>query len=221
MNTIIVTNTGNFWSPNARYSVMDAASRWNATVTEITEVACIFRDKFKRHDINADRVLHLDADIVIRQDCPDPFEIVSPTMFGAVSNYQDDERLAERLEMDGHAWSWLCQHLGRKDFSVSEAINGGFLMWTPEIHAPIIKQLDTLLPDKMPCLAEQAAWSWAFRDCLHLLPHSFNRVGRSVWTSTHCMTSYVYHWANWFEFRGTDAKRARIQRTGWMTPVEV
>lgn len=222
MSKAIVTfNVGNYWPANARYSVLDAAARWGAEVVEMTASDDISRDKFRIHrKINADRVLYLDADMLIRQDCPSPFDLVPENYFGAVSNYQDDERIDERLEMDGQAWSWLCQHLGRKDFSARETVNGWFLLWAPACHDRIIDQLDALLPDKIPMLAEQAAWGWAFRECLHLLPHGFNRVGRSVWESSHRMTSYVYHWANWFEYRGAENKRERIQRTGWMVPVE-
>lgn len=224
MNAIAIINTNRYWPGNARASVFDAADRWNAKVVEFTDIpaASVFREKFRIHRRLAEyeRVLYLDADILVRSDCPDPFEIVPPNQFAGVCNYQCDERLTDRLEMDWHAWSRLCEWLGRKEFSITQAINGGFLMWTPDLHNPIIDNLDACLPESIPMLAEQSAWSWAFRDCLFLLPPQFNRVGRTVWEGSE-MTEYVWHWANWFEHRGAANKWERITTTRWQTEVRV
>ena len=222
VNAIAIINTNRYWCGNARMSVCDAADRWDCKVVEFTDipVANVFREKFRIHRRLADfdRVLYLDADMMIRDDCPNLFEIVPPNMFGAVCNYQTDECLDERLEMDGKAWGRLCEWLGRKDFSAAGMVNGGFLLWTPAIHNLIIDQLDALLPERLPLLCEQAAWSWAFRDCLFMLPPAFNRVGRTVWESK-SMGDYVYHWANWFEYRGAENKRDRMTRMEWQTGV--
>ena len=224
MNAIAIINTNRYWPGNARMSVCDAADRWECKVVEFTDipVADVFRSKFRIHRrlTEYDRVLYLDADMMIRGDCPNPFEIVPPNRLGAVCNYQTDERLDERLEMDGAAWERLCEWLGRKDFSAAGMVNGGFLLWTPEIHNVVIDQLDTLLPEPLPLLCEQAAWSWAFRDSLFMLPPQFNRVGRTVWEGK-AMNAYVYHWANWFEYRGAENKRDRMTRMEWQTTVRV
>ncbi len=84
-NSIVVLNINNVLCDNARNSMMDACKRWKCGFYEINENLvekqniCFNKivgiKKFYTNNKDIDRILYLDADILIREDTPNPFEL--------------------------------------------------------------------------------------------------------------------------------------------------
>jgi hypothetical protein len=92
MNAIYVVNYNDILSNNSRLSFIDAAKRWNAEYVEITESSGLNLAKGMKATAikvkafgltRAARILIIDADVIIRSDCPSLFEVVPESMLGA------------------------------------------------------------------------------------------------------------------------------------------
>ena len=225
MNYIYTLDTGGFITPQTTASHTDAAERWGAEYRVLTGAIRKRSDPFGvKLELWAlpleddDRVLWLDGDTLIRDDCPSPFALVEPTHFAGVANYQGDTHANPDLD---HlpAWDQVCERLpGPVQYDRDTYINGGVLLWTHGPHRQVFYQSDTVVGQggRVNPMIEQTAQNVALaltRVPLTVLPHTFNRLGPSVWGASGPMTSYVYHYANIHHHRGD--KAAAMGRVEW------
>jgi hypothetical protein len=215
VNRIITFNGGNFWHPNAKASVEAAAKRWGVELVEIKNRLYArdwFAAKFRIGPYVDDRALFLDADVVIRSDCPSPFDVVPESDFGAVANFQDG--MIDHEKYQRPSWELACRMLGMaKPYDVGQYINAGLILFSKR-HLPTLDYLDRRCTNT-DGVNEQAAWSVMLADeNTTYLPKEWNRVGPAVWKSGPDMKALVYHFASYLQWR-PEHKAAKIAETRW------
>jgi hypothetical protein len=230
-------NVGNWASPNAIASQQAAAQRWGAQYHEFTRPWCIgtdpadvFAAKFDLHLLpfaQPCRVVWLDADVIVRADCPSLFDLVPANAIGGVLNNQcegDDGELQDRVARD--YWQQLYRRFDGSDcedphpYGPSRYINGGVIVFTlPDHngafffsrcwlkHGIITKPVNPMI--------EQTALNRAiaYPAPIHILPATFNRLGKEAWLSGPAMTSHIYHFANLGDLCGD--KRGKLEAIDW------
>jgi hypothetical protein len=227
---IVQMNFGDYIPANARASVQDAARRWGCELRHLTQPWGERSDTFgakmelnRLPDLPPDcRILWLDGDMLVRHDCPNPFQIVPDTHLGGVLNYQGD------THDDPHAdhaafWHAVKHETGAAaEYDPATYINGGFILWTHSRHSYVwwwmcekMKRTLGKAGHVVNPMIEQTALNVSIADNqipLHVLPKEFNRLGRSVWMGGK-MEAYIHHLANIHEFRGD--KRSVMDATIW------
>lgn len=262
---IIVINFGaapdGVWPSCGRASIAHAAKRWGATIREITEPAQVgmsgggggsggsgggwggwFGAKLFLDRVGCSagtRMLYLDCgDMLVRSDCPNPFEMVPAERFAGVLNFQGDTHGGNPYADHQPYWNELAGRLGNRSlvggYDPSRYINGGFMLWTAGVHDEVFQLGRKLLgPDLLsgrmvnPML-EQTAHNIAIAQLgcpLSLLPLEFNRLGAATWGlggelggesggesggRVGGMSCYIHHWANLAELR--DSQQGKAQR---------
>jgi hypothetical protein len=220
MNRIITLNDWNFWPDNARASVDAAAKRWDCEVIEVASLlgaTDAFAAKFRLHQFchPQGRALLLDSDIVIRSDCPSPFEVVPASHMAAIGNYQGDTHDGDPERHQRPSWDLACKAMGIDlPYSNQHYINGGFILFSAE-HARIFRKLSHEIKDTSG-VNEQGAFGVALATMpTAYLPREWNRIGPAVWESGPQMSAFIYHFANYMQYRGKANKADRINQTNW------
>lgn len=218
MNRILVLNIGDVWHPNAKASAQDAARRWGAELCEVQSLLGAhhpYAAKFRLHQFatHGTQCLYLDADTVIRDDAPSPFELVPIGSWGAVRNHQPG-MFENHERYQGESWANACGQLGvNLPYRNEHYINAGFIMfdWT---HNAYMRTLERCVVN-VQGVNEQAAWGVMMSQLPTIyLPAAWNRVGPAVWESRRDMSAYIYHFAVYLGYRH-DAKADRIAHTQW------
>lgn len=222
MNRIITLNTGGYWPANAKASVDAAASRWGCEVIEVATylgASDPFAAKFRLHQFchPRGRALMLDSDMVVRGDCPSPFDMVDPSCMAAVLNFQGDTHDTDPEPYQRPSWDMACRAM-RVDvpYSNDRYINGGFILFSAE-HVGIFQRLTREIKDTTG-VNEQGAFSVGLSLMPTVyLPREWNRIGPAVWESGPQMSALIYHFANYKQYRGTAEKADRVNRINWNT----
>jgi hypothetical protein len=236
MNKHVVTlNVNNWASPNAIASQRHAAERWGAEYHEFTQPWCtgtdasdVFAAKFDLGDLPFEqpcRVVWLDADVMVRADCPSLFDEVPAGTFGGVLNdqgYEGQDQCArdwwERTVDVLNVGVIIGADSYPVEYSQATYVNGGVLVFDLPTHEPIFatSKAKRIRADRTvnPMLEQTLLniWLRLFADQT-ILAATYNRLGKEAWLSGPAMTSYVYHFANIGELRGD--KRARMDRIDW------
>jgi len=209
--------------PNARASMQDAARRWDADFVEIkapqfTESRNAFDHKlWLDHYCRAyQRVVFLDADVVVRSDCPSLFDLVPATHFGGARTVYDGD--PNRAVIHEHLGP-ICQANGIALDYEHEYLNSGVLVFSPVRHAGVFEKaraLASATSDRHWTLIDQGVLSVAAKmlSPQTMLEETFNRCG--VLLNRHfdpAMNHYVYH------FCGIADRDAKIDQTQWNVPV--
>jgi len=218
--------------PKSRASFEAAARRWGCQFVELRRPLAPCHIFWQKAFVpvrlcDFDRVLQLDADMLIRSDAPNPFDIVPAETIGVVSACQFPPNEADIGYLEGVAISkhrdkcvgeWA-GWTGLKPCPDTHHLNGGFFLYGPQKHAGVFARLRRCgqgkgwYPKRLP---EQA--------CLSLLLH--NGIGRATWlpqtwnTVAACqalrpehdtgeMKSFIYH------FTGREERHERIARCRW------
>lgn len=145
MNAIIVFNFRNYMHPKARTSMEAAATRWGCDYVELTEELLHPSGKKVHHwwqktllyDTVADkydRVVVLDGDMLVRDDCPNVFQIVPEDHFGVVSRIQPDCPMPKEPDKE---MGWYAEQLGMERPPREGHLNGGFVVYTP--RSPVLR----------------------------------------------------------------------------------
>jgi hypothetical protein len=194
----------------SRESIESAASRWGCDFVEIKEKVADVHPFWQKmflplHLEGYDRVLQIDADVLIRSDAPSPFDDCDEGMVGVVQDAQ--VRHAYRsvtLERVRSRQTALWSHVsGIQDISDSEHINAGFILYSPRRHSDLFQEVRSIgegfrwfsvgLPEQS-CLSLVLAKS---PDRREMMPHTWNTVSIiSKWRPRFGpgkMKSYVYH----------------------------
>lgn len=145
MNAIAVLNLSNYLPTIARDAFQSAADRWGVKYIEITTPLgdCHhFWQKAKiplsEHVAEFNRVLQLDADMLIAPFCPDPFQLVPEGSFGVVSRVQPHRRT---FPISVQRWA---RHYGVTPYPRAyQHINAGLLLYEPDTHADLLHRWES------------------------------------------------------------------------------
>jgi hypothetical protein len=241
VNAIVVLNVGGrSLHPKSRASFVSAAKRWGVEFVEILKpLAPIHHFWQKAFAIKSlqqfDRVIQMDADMLIRWDAPSPFDLVPRDHIGVVSSRQftppPRDYAVDPLTPQEGKGIWISRHrdrciqswarrMGMKPCHDSLHLNGGLFLYSPSLHRDLFAMLRDAgekagwTPKLLP---EQAALSvllFNLRPPQTWLPHTWNIVAahqRHIREEycTGIMNGYVYH------FTGHVERGKRIANTAW------
>ncbi|WP_240359531.1 glycosyltransferase [Pyxidicoccus trucidator] len=199
--------TLNLYGDGLRQTLRDsqraAAERWGAEYVEITRPMYSWPDAYweklnlDRHAQSYERVVFLDRDVMVRADCPSPFELVPAESFGGICSEQEGHQLRENVEAK-------MEHLYRSvgvalDYE-REYLNSGVLVFSPREHGNVFdaaRYIHMLTHERSWEVYDQGCISLALKFTqtpLHVLPPTFNRCGARLWYHwTPRMDDYVWH----------------------------
>jgi len=218
--------------PNSRESFLAACERWGCDFVEFTEplhgVHHFWQKTFAPLKLTEyDRVIQLDADMLIRWDAPSPFDLVPEDSIGVVSSRQFDPPEFDRGESaasiiskhrDRCIRAWAAR-MGMAPCHDTKHLNGGFFLYSPRHHEQLFRHLRGV--------GESAGWTkWKLPEQASMsvlldntdtkatwLGHEWNVVaaaqGHRPEHNTGRMNGYIYH------FTGPQRRALRIARTRW------
>ncbi|MCE3017138.1 MAG: hypothetical protein LW870_14860, partial [Pirellula sp.] len=147
-------------------------------------------------------VLQLDNDMVIRSDCPSPFDLVAPTDFAMVSGRQSPQRRVDRAswnQMAHEEWARRCDVMAAPAWTHP---NGGLYLYGTETFGTMFAEIIShLLPTGGKhdlgcdeCLIVNQLWTY-HRSAIRFLPadYNVNLHQNDCWVSNPVMQSYIYH----------------------------
>lgn len=228
MSLFVVTmNTNDALCTNSRASHEDAARRWGASYVEMRDPwgslshLGIFGTKLEldRLPLAAPcRVVWLDADTVVRADCPSLFDLVAPGCFGGVCNFQGDTHGGDPFPDHADWYAQVASQMGSPSrYDPARYINGGVLVFDLPGHACVWQHIRITLPDlAVDPMYEQTALNVAIADLgipLIILPREFNRIGLAAWRGGAVMAHYIHHLANIADLRGD--KHGPLSQVNW------
>ena len=231
MNAVVILNLRDFLPMCARASFQHAAARWGATYLEITEALGPMHHFWQKaiipsspHVARFERVLQLDCDMLVRSDCPSPFDVVPATNFGVVSRVQTGNPLH------------LLRYLGKKaakKFALDAYpdefyhINAGFILYNTAAHAKELRLwfdagkhcrwANWLFPEQLAlsCILHQTnvptTWLPSEWNCLH--PWRVYHAGaRAFEQPGQSMQANVYHFNR---PRGRQPLKSMMENVQW------
>lgn len=139
----IVMHSTQPWPANARASIDAAAARWRCDVRVFdfpyAPHPSWARLELAKHLRDYDRVLTLDPDIFISDDCPDIFALSPRTHVCMAPELQSLEDRVGPYPWNGALAKWR-SHLGRR-VSIEHHLQGGVCLYTPRLHWHIFEQM--------------------------------------------------------------------------------
>ena len=219
-------NFGDFLCENVRESFVDAARRWNADFVEITEQNGMpgvlpFHQKWHLFDLcDADRIAYIDADAIIRQDAPSPFDLCPAEDFGAVKDETIDNPFAEDLlrnMQEDH--SRINAALGSDCPYPDPYFNTGLMIMTRNDHHLFLKRCVELSNRINANLTfwDQGLLNYVIaRDRIRTtaLERTWNHTAPYIFGHWNGMEAYVYH------FAGSGDRFTVLPRISWKQPPE-
>lgn len=213
-NVLVTLDIGNYLCEATVQSFQAAADRWGVAFVRIQQP--LLADGRAVHHFwqkalipfapsivdTFQRVLFLDGDMLVRSDCPNPFDLVPPENMGLVSRCQPRHWCRGEPQRDMLRWSRLLNlPLPTHDLYA----NGGFMLYSPQAHAECLKawwNAGRLVRWHRRGRPEQSSLSvlvHAMGVPVTWLPWHFDTVaighGRVPW-NPRVMKSYIYHFSN-------------------------
>jgi hypothetical protein len=132
----IVMHSTQPWPANARASIDAAAARWGCDV-RVFDFAYAphpswARLELAKHLRDYDRVIVLDPDVFISQDCPNVFALAPRTHVCMAMELQSLEDRIGPYPWNGALAEWR-NHLGRR-VSIERHLQGGVCLYSPQLH---------------------------------------------------------------------------------------
>ena len=204
MNCLVTLNLNHYLPTLARESLQAAALRWGVTYLEITEPLADIHHFWQKALMPAcpqvasfERVLQLDGDMLIRSDCPNPFDFVPPELFGVVSRVQPGRpRHIARLAAGRRTARLLELPMYRHG---TEHINAGFMLYNTSLHADLLNAWQQVGRQhnwpKVP-FPEQVALSCILAQSpgrVMWLPWQFNTCSVNMRFPSGRMQAFIYH----------------------------
>lgn len=216
MRYLVTHNVGNFLHDQVRQSLKSAATRWDAEYLEVLKPLGDAIDplgsKLQMHRLPIEdgaHVLHVDGDVLIRDDAPEPYTLACNS-FGGVPNWQGTTD-------DVETWDVCAARINRTlEYGRDRYISGGLYLWTKGKHDVVFEVASSIALKDHPGCYEQAAVSVAIEAThtpLTLFDWTWCRVGPSVWHGND-MHDYVYHFARYKRFRD-EHKQQRYECVRW------
>jgi len=186
MNAVAILNLNNFMPQIARAAFQAAAQRWGAAYIEVTQSLGNFHPFWAKahvplscHTRGFERVLQLDADMLVAPDCPSPFTYAPADKFGVVSTVQPD-RLVRHIRHFNIA-KWASHYRVKGYTRPREHLNAGLLLYHQGHHEALLRRWQTHAETgtrRPPCpMPEQFVLSCLLAENpaqRHWLPWQFN-----------------------------------------------
>lgn len=227
MKTYLVTlNFGqDRLAPASRASMQSAAQRWRAELVEIrlSPWPSYSGQLHLNRLVPAEgRIVYMDRDIVIRDDCPDLFEIVPAGHFGYVS--EDQGPFPDDVRAQFHAAPfdrWTQALGGRERFSKAKYFNAGMTVFDMPEHGKVYARASDAVRAQtsdvtwFDCQGSIAASANLGDIPVHPLAKEFNLLytHNTLAFAPDVMSAYVYH----FNHGSPGHKLALAARTRWQT----
>ena len=224
MNALAVLNIGDFCPAKVRESFQHATNRWGCVYVEITEplapVHHFWQKTFvstSRYVESFDRVLQLDCDMLIRSDCPSPFDLVPPDNIGVVSRVQRGAKIG-LFEGRKNRWARMMGLLPYGEERLH--LNAGLILYSPVRHRNtflMLQEVGRRVGWSRRCtVPEQFALSCILAHSpvpVTWLPSTFNtlRAGHNRMAPPGVMQTYIYHFNG---PRGRNLPRA-VEKCEW------
>lgn len=207
MNALCVLNLNNFMPLKVRRSFRHAAVRWHCEFVEVTTPLGPWHPFWQKASIptspyvrNFDRILQLDCDMLIRNDCPNIFDLVPEDNIGVVSRIQPGSGQPPRME-----WKMApgARAMGLTPYpKIEHHLNAGLILYSPVRHRALLEAWKAAgsrchwaivagVPEQLAlsCLLQSmdVPTTW--------LPWQYNtlRAGRKAIAPPGAMKTYVYH----------------------------
>lgn len=208
MNALIVFNFKSFLPAQAQASMKAAAERWNVQYVEVTEPLAPIHHFWQKTWVPFtvgqafDRVAVLDADMLVRSDCPNVFDLVPENAFGVVSRVQSHRPARQQRELGRRVLRLKAMRFGLRPYRVeAQHLNGGLIVYSPARHMAALqdwKRAGQFVNWRRFWWNDQAALSCILArgtTNVHWLPWQFNTLdaGRNPRFSSGPMTTWVYH----------------------------
>jgi hypothetical protein len=209
MNALICLNLNSFMPPRVRESFQHAANRWGVRFVEITEPLANIHHFWQKAIIPLsryadpfERVLQLDCDMLVRSDCPSPFDLVPPENVAVVSHVQPGRPAHPRFERMKVIWA---KHQGLVPYgNPREHLNLGLFLYSPPRHADLLALWAKVGADcnysRFVSVPEQFALSCLLQmpgaPPVTWLPWQFNTIRamqRKRRAGPGLMQTYIYH----------------------------
>ncbi|AMV35356.1 hypothetical protein VN12_24735 [Pirellula sp. SH-Sr6A] len=196
--------------PTVRESVEAAAERWNAELQWIRrplqpchpfwQKMFVCGDVAKR--FGPSHVLQIDNDMVIRSDCPSPFDLAKPGKFAMVA-----ERQCAQNRIDNGGWQKTAHEIWAERCRLNPAPtwmhpNGGLYLYDTETFACMFERIIQYLIVTFGAndqatdesLIINQLWN-DHADLIAFLPPDFNvsMLQTPEWATNPVMQSFVYH----------------------------
>ncbi len=206
---LLTMNLGNFMASKCRDSYRAAADRWGAEYLEVTTPPATGQHHYwqklllHRHVPDDCQVFQIDADMLIRFDCPSPFDLVDRSKIGMVGSNPLDPDHGTSNALSCNYWSKELS-LPRLD-PMTQHFNSGVQIYSTPQHRKIFEEAHSY--------GKKIQWReklWAEETILSLLLHRdhvpmvrlpklFNQwYCPHKWeemTMRHSMSQFIYHFA--------------------------
>jgi len=182
MNKYLVTLNApandNVLTPNGRQSLLSAARRWGADYIEIASPP--FPDHHYRSKVHYDkklpegRICYVDGDVVLRDDCPSPFDIIPEGRLGLVRSHHPSHGGATH-HVDNNLPRWIEGIGGIGEYDLrTEYPNTGFVVFDLPTHREMFDEARRI---------SESHWNnnWWCADQGHIFA-SYKRLGiQPIW----------------------------------------
>ena len=218
MNLVFTLNFNNFMCENAMNSQKAAAIRWGCEYMIYTER--YFPEHFSPScnklpylaDKRYKQILYIDADILVRSDSPNPFNLVPLNALGVVSDIQSHQPKSMRDCVQRTVHEEWFEKLGKYE----RPFNGGFIISAPALHSVLLSSLvETLegrnVTEQSSGHFEQALLNLFFdSESKVYLGERWNTIFPNVEDPT--MRSFCYHFTG---YGFSKEKRKMIETYQW------
>ena len=167
MDCLVTLNLGGYLCENARASFLAAAGRWQVDYVEVTTSInpdinpCYTKPALLHRLKHYDLVAYFDADILIRDDAPNPFLEFDDELFYAVRDisairYSTHSMIAQIIRNEAHIpWFHRVEERFKRGLELrsfcENFFNAGVLFCSPrkaeDILGPIVEETGRLTPD--------------------------------------------------------------------------
>jgi len=151
LNALITYNFGDYLQGHARESLQHAAGRWGCEYVEVTkQIPC--RDGIALHPWwqrivlyeevvdGYERVITVDGDILIRDDCQSLFDLV-PVEHAGIAKFMQPGIAKKCCSAELRTANRYAIELGLKIPPVTSLVNCGLVVSSPKTFLPIVREL--------------------------------------------------------------------------------
>jgi hypothetical protein len=231
VNILATINTGDFLCQNVRNSFQHAAKRWGCEYVEITQKFAEFDHPYSmklelcKYPWPAGaRLFFVEGDILIRDDCPSPFDAVPANVaFAAVLNDQGElDGIACNAQRE--AWDGISSAIHEVFDQAMTPYRGmyfntGVFMVDPSKMAGPFAWASTVYEAlKSYGADDQTVLSYAVQLCgapVFVMDRRWNCVGPVAWQSSPTLPAWVTHYAKYRDFRDNTKRREMLERGRW------
>ena len=233
MNYLVTLNINDCLCSNSRNSMLDACSRWGCKFHEITENyvgdqnVCFNKlvgIKRLTEEADVDRLMYLDADMLIRSDAPNPLVLFNDDKTYAVRDCKDSSTEDEFLywkSMVVESWLLSVHEKLKLDVDINRLVdtckdwffNAGMFLMSAKQNRPNIDLFIRNIPSfPVNGRIEQAMWNYILKNSENMvyIDRTWNMLEPDLSES---MKNFIYHFTGFRSYVPT--LKERILTYNW------